>query len=280
MADETAARLYHWEETFVEPRQSPMDRLLTTEQCREYVARACAATGTRLPALRFRKVDRVPCRADLRAWEITLAEWGHSALTVLHEVAHLATYRSVVAGENGHGPSFARMAVEFYAVFLGIDRSYLEATAARCGVSVSPVPPSPRSSTPALSQTSISSAGVPAGDAMQEENRKTAVIGSRTFRDERLLTRTLDAAAPSLVISGGAKGADSLATRWARKRGVEALVFYPDHKKYRHPFHHRNRLIVEACDMLIAFWDGRSTGTKYTIDYAKRMGKPVTVIRF
>nr|WP_250807755.1 SLOG family protein [Neorhizobium tomejilense] len=109
---------------------------------------------------------------------------------------------------------------------------------------------------------------------------KIAVVGSRTFRDDRLLAKTLEAADPSLVISGGAKGADHLAERWARRNGVETQIFHPDHKRYRHPYHHRNRLIVEACDVLIAFWDGHSTGTKYTIDYARRMGKKVTVIRF
>jgi predicted Rossmann fold nucleotide-binding protein DprA/Smf involved in DNA uptake len=109
---------------------------------------------------------------------------------------------------------------------------------------------------------------------------KIAVIGSRTFRDDRLLAKTLVENDPGLVISGGAKGADHLAERWARRNGVETLIFHPDHKKYRHPFHHRNRLIVEACDMLIAFWDGHSSGTKYTIEYARRMGRPVTVIRF
>ncbi|MCS4089601.1 SLOG family protein [Rhizobium sp. BK176] len=109
---------------------------------------------------------------------------------------------------------------------------------------------------------------------------KIAVIGSRTFRDDKLLAKTLTERDPGAVISGGAKGADHLAERWARRNGVETLIFHPDRKKYRHPYHHRNRLIVEACDMLIAFWDGRSSGTKYTIEYARRMGKPVTVVRF
>ena len=71
-----------------------------------------------------------------------------------------------------------------------------------------------------------------------------------------------------------------MAETWARRKGVETLIFHPDHKKYRHPYHHRNRLIVEACEELIAFWDGKSTGTKYTIGYARRMGKKVTVVRF
>jgi predicted Rossmann fold nucleotide-binding protein DprA/Smf involved in DNA uptake len=85
---------------------------------------------------------------------------------------------------------------------------------------------------------------------------------------------------PALVISGGATGADHLGETWARRNGVESLIYHPDHKKYRHPYHHRNRLIAEACDVLVAFWDGRSSGTKYTINYARRIGKPVIIVRF
>jgi hypothetical protein len=138
MADEAARRLYHWEEAFVEPRQSAKDRLLTSDQCRDYVFRACAATGTRLPTMKFTKASHSPCKADLVNWQIVIAEWGYSAVTVLHEAAHLATYDAVRRGENGHGPSFARMAIEFYAGFLGMNRDYLLQSAARCGVLVGP----------------------------------------------------------------------------------------------------------------------------------------------
>ncbi|MBY3151168.1 SprT family zinc-dependent metalloprotease [Rhizobium laguerreae] len=138
MADEAARRVYHWEEAFVEPRQSAADRLLTTDQCRDYVFRACAATGTRLPTIKFTKASHSPCKADLVSWQVILAEWGHSALTVLHETAHLATYESVRRGENGHGPSFVRMAIEFYSGFLGINRDFLLQSAERCGVFVGP----------------------------------------------------------------------------------------------------------------------------------------------
>lgn len=138
MPDEAARRLYHWEDVFVEPKQSAADRLLTTEQCRDYVFRACAVTGTRLPGIRFSKASHVPCKADFSRWEIILAEWGRAALPVLHETAHLATFEAVHRGENGHGPSFARMVIELYSGFLGINRDYLLQTAARCGIPVGP----------------------------------------------------------------------------------------------------------------------------------------------
>lgn len=109
---------------------------------------------------------------------------------------------------------------------------------------------------------------------------KLAVVGSRGFRDEKKMSSHLAELAPAMVISGGARGADAMAEAWARRNGVETQIFLPDHKKYRHPYHHRNRLIAEACDKLVAFWDGHSTGTKYTIDYARRIGKPVEIVRY
>lgn len=138
MADETAKRLYNWEERFVEPRQKDWQRLLSKEQCEEFVKAACFKTGTRLPFIRFNKMNATPCKAVPGTWEILIAEWGRSAVTILHETAHLATIRAVIDGENPHGASFARQAIEFYRDFVGIDEGYLLETAARCGVSVGP----------------------------------------------------------------------------------------------------------------------------------------------
>lgn len=128
------------------PHQRPADRLLTTEQCRELVTRACQVTGTRQPTVRMKNASHSPCKADFRSWEIVLTEWGRAALPVLHEVAHLATFEDVIRGENPHGPAFARMAIDFYAVFMGVEMEYMLRTAARCGVLVGP--PRGRISTP------------------------------------------------------------------------------------------------------------------------------------
>ena len=110
---------------------------------------------------------------------------------------------------------------------------------------------------------------------------RIAVVGSRDFSDTRLLAEIMDAYLPhvALLISGGAEGADRAGARWARKNGIETLVFHPDHKKYRHPYHHRNRLIVEAAELVVAFWNGHSTGTAYTVEYARRLGRPCRVVK-
>ena len=41
----------------------------------------------------------------------------------------------------------------------------------------------------------------------------------------------------------------------------------------------RNKLIVEECDCVLAFWDGQSHGTKFTLDYAKEKNKPIKIIQ-
>jgi len=106
---------------------------------------------------------------------------------------------------------------------------------------------------------------------------KLAIIGSRTVGkiDFDQFITTL----PDCVVSGGAKGVDTLAERWAEAKGVKTLIFKPDYDVYgRTAPLVRNRKIVEACDCLLAFWDGKSKGTKYTADYARLQGKPVQVV--
>lgn len=107
---------------------------------------------------------------------------------------------------------------------------------------------------------------------------RLAVVGSRTFRDFPLLCRTVPQFAPSQIISGCAPGADTLAEWWAELMGVDALLFPPDGKPGG--YHRRDRQIADECDRLLAFWNGRSPGTRYTVNYASFIGKPVHVVRF
>lgn len=61
---------------------------------------------------------------------------------------------------------------------------------------------------------------------------KVAIIGSRNFSDYDLLAETLDNLPISLIISGGAKGADSLAECYASSHNIETLIFKADYKLY------------------------------------------------
>ena len=112
---------------------------------------------------------------------------------------------------------------------------------------------------------------------------KIAVVGSRTFDDYNLLKETLDKFYPkvTLIVSGGAKGADSLAERYAKGEGIPTLIFKPDWKKHgKSAGFVRNKDIVSAADTVIAFWDGESKGTNNSIDQAIQLGKKVMIIRF
>ena len=74
-----------------------------------------------------------------------------------------------------------------------------------------------------------------------------------------------------LLISGDAKGADQLAEEYAVLNNISIEQNKPDYTKYgRGTPIVKNKQMVELCDTVIAFWDGKSKGTKSTIDYAKR----------
>jgi hypothetical protein len=114
---------------------------------------------------------------------------------------------------------------------------------------------------------------------------RLAIVGGRKFRDARLLDASIRAfclehdVEIGEVVSGGATGADALGEAWAKLNHIPTTIYYPK-GHHASDYHARNRQIVQRCDMLIAFWDGQSTGTKHSIDFARRLGKHVTVIRY
>ena len=86
---------------------------------------------------------------------------------------------------------------------------------------------------------------------------------------------------PSLVISGGAKGADTYGVQWAQTRGIPTKEYKPDQRlinttNFRNAAMTRNTDIVNNSDRIIAFWDKKSTGTKDTLTKAKKSKKKVS----
>lgn len=108
---------------------------------------------------------------------------------------------------------------------------------------------------------------------------KIAIVGSRN-----LIVNHFEAYLPAdctEIVSGGAKGIDTCVRLWAEARGIPVTEFLPDYATYgRGAPLVRNRLIVEYADAVVAFWDGKSRGTAHTVAYARKKGKPVTVISF
>ncbi len=112
---------------------------------------------------------------------------------------------------------------------------------------------------------------------------KIGVTGSRNFTDYEYLKSSLDSLNPTEIISGGAKGADSLAKKYAGEKGLPIIELLPKFKTDKAtPYHpkwyiERNKQIAQDCDHLAAFWDGASRGTKHTIDFAEKASKPITI---
>ncbi|WP_038250942.1 SLOG family protein [Ghiorsea bivora] len=110
---------------------------------------------------------------------------------------------------------------------------------------------------------------------------KLAVIGSRQYTNMVEMSAKIDGLTPSTIISGGAKGADTLAKTYATKHNINMVEHKADWKQFgRGAGIIRNRTIVESADHILAFWDGSSLGTKSSIDYARKLNKPVTIIYF
>lgn len=84
---------------------------------------------------------------------------------------------------------------------------------------------------------------------------------------------------PDTIVSGGARGADTLAKEYAVRNDIPLIEFLPEYDRYgrRAPLM-RNIQIVDNCDFLLAFWNGTSRGTGFTIDYAIKRGVPYKVV--
>ena len=124
-------------------------------------------------------------------------------------------------------------------------------------------------------------------------NRRYAIVGGRPPKQlaskadlihfEQILqhVRTFVSSLPddAIVISGGADGVDDAAAQAARTRGLLVVEHLPDYKKYSGKLAPliRNKLIVDDCDVLVAFPAPWSIGTWHAIWLAKNATKEVDV---
>lgn len=137
-------------------------------------------------------------------------------------------------------------------------------------------------------------------------NMKIAVVGSRKFTQPDLVRAILNdlLAEITVFISGGASGVDTIAEEWIdewnkdivkehpegliKKIIIEpnwddlshpdALIKYKNGKRYdARAGMRRNKVIIKEADRVIAFWDGLSTGTKNSIDWAIKLKKPLDI---
>ena len=106
---------------------------------------------------------------------------------------------------------------------------------------------------------------------------KIAVVGSRSIKAFDIKFYIPENCTE--IVSGGAKGIDSYAARFAEERGIKLTEFLPDYQKYgRAAPIVRNKEIVNYADEIMAFWDGKSKGTNFVINYCKKSNKPCKII--
>lgn len=110
---------------------------------------------------------------------------------------------------------------------------------------------------------------------------RVIVAGGRKFDDRDYLFETLSGLArgvwkgrPICVVSGGARGADSLGEAWVSKAAgygfTASTKVYPAdweaHGRAAGPI--RNKEMAANADACVCFWDGKSPGTKSMISEA------------
>ena len=115
---------------------------------------------------------------------------------------------------------------------------------------------------------------------------RVIIAGSRGFNDYATLQATCDNILSQkrmthtiVIISGTARGADTLGEQYAHERGYTVERFSANWQLYGKaagPI--RNRQMADNADALIAFWDGNSTGTKDMITEAKKKGMAIRII--
>lgn len=116
---------------------------------------------------------------------------------------------------------------------------------------------------------------------------RVIVAGSRDFCDYELMKSKLDKLLARYdpqdltIVCGEARGADSLGKRYAEERGISVKSFPAEWERYgKSAGYKRNVQMAENADALVAFWDGKSRGTRHMIDIAIDHGLQVRIIRY
>jgi len=131
-----------------------------------------------------------------------------------------------------------------------------------------------------------------------------AIVGSRDLEDYSLLetntseyiaeikaelkteteAETDEATVEFIIVSGGAKGADTLAEKYAVQHGYQTLIFrvtqhdWKDLGNAAGPL--RNSKIVKASDFMIAFPSKSSRGTFDSINKMKKKNNQIKVVKY
>jgi len=99
------------------------------------------------------------------------------------------------------------------------------------------------------------------------------IAGSRTCTDMEVLNKAIivSGVIPTVVLSGKARGADTLGEQWATINGISVEPYPADWEQFgKAAGSIRNQQMADNAEGLIALWDGKSKGTKDMIQRARR----------
>jgi hypothetical protein len=145
-------------------------------------------------------------------------------------------------------------------------------------------PPPPRNPSPTVMYKPLKERALTADEIahftiFMHPSPRIAIVGSRDFPvldAVRAFVNRLPSSA--IVVSGGARGVDQVAETAARERGLQVDVYPADWDTYgKSAGMRRNHDIVKAADVVVAFYDGHSRGTKNSIELAAQYDKPCKV---
>lgn len=81
-----------------------------------------------------------------------------------------------------------------------------------------------------------------------------------------------------IILSGHCSGTDLMAERYAKEKEYDLEIFPAEWDKYgRGAGPKRNKEMVEKSDRVLAFWNGKSRGTKNLVETAKKLNKQIAV---
>jgi hypothetical protein len=109
---------------------------------------------------------------------------------------------------------------------------------------------------------------------------KVAIVGSRHFPEmDRVQEYVRGLPDGTTIVTGGASGVDAAAGEVARERNLGLIQLRPRFEEGTDPgaSSRRNQELIDAADVVVAFWDGQSTGTRGTVDRAIASGREVHV---
>lgn len=116
---------------------------------------------------------------------------------------------------------------------------------------------------------------------------KVIIAGGRDFNDYKLLEKKVTYFLGSKkfgeteIVSGTCKGADLLGEKLAKKNNVNIKQFPADWNTHgKKAGFIRNSEMAEYADALVAFWDGKSRGTKHMIDLATKHNLKVRIVKY